>query len=303
MTRHTTACPPPQARGSALARMLTRITRQFEHGSSSRPRPTTASRPRSPASSSSSTPCGSPRRPISPRRSVRRVEEIVIRRLKSEINHDDERAGRPQRFVEREISPLPLFPGRGETALTKAFENLRLALHAILGKASRGEQMAGYFAIEVLQEAPPVLPLRLRGLLVAGSSRDCARTIRRPPRPKSGRPRGPCQEENEDDEEAEGRLAHASRVAGAWLRRYADRIANYVNAIDQALTDLGLVPGAGDVVSDPEHDSRFERLVSVVEDRLREGKTWRDDERADRLHGVQDDPRLPAPARPLGLPP
>lgn len=207
----------------------------------------------------------------------RRVEEIVIRRLKSEINNTDEKANRTPRFVEREIVPLPLYSGASETALTSAFEQFRQHIREILAKASHHEQRAGYFAIEVLQKRFLSCPYAFADSwhrFLEGFRHDEEASIE----DISAAERA-VREEIDDDAETEGRLAYASRVAGAWLRRYVDRLQNQVAMVDTCLFDLGLVPDANHNLPDPNEDVRLERLLNLIEQRLREGRTWQDDER------------------------
>jgi superfamily II DNA or RNA helicase len=207
----------------------------------------------------------------------RRAEEIVIRRLKTEINKHDEAAGRTPRFVDREIIPRPLYFGKAETALARALENFRKAVKLIFGQGSRSEQTAANFALEVLSKRLLSCPYafadswwRLKDGLAQdetasdGEIRSAERAIR---------------EELDDDAEAESRLSFASRVSGAWLRRFEDRLGTYITAIDERLTELGLTRDSAGVVADPDEDARFDQLVHLIKERLREGKTWSNDER------------------------
>ena len=76
----------------------------------------------------------------------------VVRRLKSEINQLDTELGRPRRFAERNLEPQPLFFGRGERRLSAAFEEFRQAVKTSVARAPRSEQLAGRFAVEVLNK-------------------------------------------------------------------------------------------------------------------------------------------------------
>jgi hypothetical protein len=41
------------------------------------------------------------------------IGDVLIRRLKSEINGQDKEAGRPPRFATRYLEPLPLYSAQG----------------------------------------------------------------------------------------------------------------------------------------------------------------------------------------------
>lgn len=74
----------------------------------------------------------------------RRVEDVVIRRLKSEINA----ATSPPRFAERTVTAVPLALAREETRLAQAFHAFRARIREIVAGLPRGEQLAGNFAVE-----------------------------------------------------------------------------------------------------------------------------------------------------------
>jgi hypothetical protein len=82
----------------------------------------------------------------------KRVEEVVIRRLKREINETDAKAGRPQRFADRFLEPVPLFFGPREQMLSRAFLEFRKRLRQVVADSRRSEQLAGTFAVEVLNK-------------------------------------------------------------------------------------------------------------------------------------------------------
>ena len=75
-----------------------------------------------------------------------RVEQVVIRRLKREINA----RGPVPRFAERHPGALEVALGDGEVALATAFADFRRAVWRVVAQGSRGEQLVGRFAVEVL---------------------------------------------------------------------------------------------------------------------------------------------------------
>ena len=208
----------------------------------------------------------------------RRAEEIVIRRLKKDINAVDEAHDRTPRFVERDIIPLPLFFSTGEERLARAFESFRTALRMTFGGASKREQMASAFTVEVLAKRLLSCPYAFADSWTrfkAGLSEDEAATDAEVRAAEKS-----TREEIDDDAETESRVAVASRVTGAWLRRVEGRLKRQIAAVDDALEVLGLVRDTPEEdLPDPEEDARFEKLVQFIRQNLREGKSWRDDER------------------------
>jgi len=204
-----------------------------------------------------------------------RVEDVVIRRLKREINARTS----PRRFCERTPAAIPLGLASDERALSDAFQAFRKAVRAQIVIARRGEQLAGAFAVEVLGKRLLSCPVAFadswhrykEGLAeLEGADADEVRAAERAAR-----------EEIADDQEAESRTAHAARTVGAWLKPFAEQLQAEMAAIDAALDDLGLGEGAGPVVErDPRHDARFDALCHWIDTNLRTTEEgWREDER------------------------
>jgi superfamily II DNA or RNA helicase len=213
----------------------------------------------------------------------RRVEDVLVRRLKRDINALDDSLGRPRRFADRYPEPVPLFFGGRERALAAAFAAFRERIKAATAKGSKGDRLAGMFAVEVLNKRLLSCPVtfadswyRFRLGLAEAEAAGAAEV--------SAAKRA-AEEELDDDREREGRAAHAARVAGAWLKPLAGRLDAEITAIDQALARLGIQPvesakGAEELVlSEPSDDVRFDRVLALIEQKLRKGKTWGDDER------------------------
>lgn len=270
----------PSAAGedSALAKLLTRISRYFEHRIFLTATPHNGYTQCFTGLLEQLDPVRFTKKDNLTAAERRRAEEIVIRRLKSEIKEQDERAGRIPRFVDRKIEPLHLYTASAESALAAAFENFRFAVRELLRNASRGEQMAGHFAVEVLQKRLLSCPYTFSDSwfrFQAGYTEDETATeseVRAAERA--------VKEELDDDAETEGRFAYASRVAGAWLRRYAGHLTTYVDGINERLRELDIAPIEGQgYLTLPTDDARVERLLKLVEECLREGKTWSANER------------------------
>jgi hypothetical protein len=206
-----------------------------------------------------------------------RVEEVVVRRLKREINTLDDSRGRPRRFAERQLQPEPLRFGPGERALSEAFAALREAVRSATARVKSTEAMAGTFAIEVLNKRLLSCPstfaeswLRFREGLAEPVPADAAEV---------SAARRSSEEELDDDLELEDRALHAARTVGAWLKPLASKLEKELAAVDAALRQLGLEPAQGGGVSAPQEDARLERLLGLVQKWLRRGQGWASDER------------------------
>ena len=206
----------------------------------------------------------------------RRVEDIVIRRLKREVNELDDEAEKPRRFADRHLEPVPLYFEPEERALSAAVANFRNKVKAFVASSKRPEQQAGFFAMEVLSKRLLSSPstfgeswyrlkegLKERELAEAGEVNAAKRA---------------CEEEIFDDEEREHRRLHAARTVGAWMQPLLSDLEQEINEIDKCLKVLEIQPD-GDTLSPPVKDARLDRLVDLIKRRLRAGKKWRDDER------------------------
>ena len=86
------------------------------------------------------------------------------------------------------------------------------------------------------------------------------------------------EEDLDDDGEIESRAHHAAKTVGAWLKPLLPELTDEVAAINHALDSLGLIR-ADSALRVPIADSRFDRLLEVVTQHLRDGKQWKEDER------------------------
>lgn len=201
-----------------------------------------------------------------------RVEDVLVRRLKREINA----VTNPPRFAERVIQPIELELKAEEQALSRAFSRFRSQVHGLIAQRRREDQLAGAFAVEILGK-------RLLSCPVAFA--DSWHRYRQGAREEEGAEarevraaERDTREELDDDLEAESRTAHASRVVGAWLRPLADALTAETAEVDAALERLGLA-ASPDGLGNPGADTRFDALVELIERRLRTAGRWRDDER------------------------
>ncbi len=203
----------------------------------------------------------------------RRVEEVVVRRLKSEINEVDQQAGRKPRFAFRTLSPVPLYFGREERTLSAAVLEFRKAVKSLIASSSKAEQLAGSFAIEILTKrllSGPYTFAESWHRFKAGAAGDAAADASAVSAAKKA-----AEDDLEDDQEMESRTLHAVHTVGAWMRPMLETLKVEIRHVDQSLEALGLSqPGAL-----PSFDERFHRFHRLIEERLRAGKQWRADER------------------------
>lgn len=208
----------------------------------------------------------------------RQVGQVVVRRLKREINELDEREGRQPRFAERFIAPVPLYFGQGEKEVSAAFQRFRSAVKSLIAASRRSEQMAGNFAVEVLNKRLLSCPYTFAESwyrFKEGMTQDDAAEAS-----EVHAARRAVDEDVDDDREAEGRVRHAARMTGAWLKPLAGELAPQVEDLDRALSRLGLEPlGEEGGISQPAEDERWERLLTLIKQRLRDGHSWNGDER------------------------
>jgi hypothetical protein len=203
-----------------------------------------------------------------------RIRQVVIRRLKREINARTT----PPRFCHRmQPQAIVLSFSHEERQLIRAFEALRAKVRGLLAGQSGSRRLAGRFAIEVLGKrmlSGPVAFLE--------SWRRCKMGLaeEEPAEDKDVlAARQAVQEETADDREAEQRGATAATIIGAWLKPMIEGVREEIALLDRAAQALGIDLGADVVAQDPISDARLDALCALVERLLRTGGSWRDDER------------------------
>lgn len=204
-----------------------------------------------------------------------RVEQVVIRRLKREINARTN----PPRFCTR-LPPkaLLLRLSSKELALSEAFANFRTAVRRLIASGANQRRRAGTFAVEILGKrllsCPPAFADSWdrckQGLQESGGAEDgdvasAERSVR---------------EETADDREAQSREAAASAIVGAWLKQFAKDLREQILQVDAAVAGLGLRVG-GESLGDqsPSDDARVDALTALIDANIRGASGWRDDER------------------------
>ena len=206
-----------------------------------------------------------------------RVEDVVVRRLKRDIN-----AGSEQRFcIRNPPRALALPVDARETELSNAFDAFRAAIRDLVGAGTKGHRRAGTFAVEVLGKRLLSCPAAF-----AESWRRARHGFADQPatdRELTAAERA-LKAETGDDRETQQREATAATVVGAWIKNYADDVANEIERIERALRQLGFDLDAGDStpgITDqtPSVDTRFDALVELIKDLLRSDGDFRPDER------------------------
>ena len=204
-----------------------------------------------------------------------RVQQVVVRRLKSEINDLDTRNHRPNRFPQRHLDSKQLFLTKEERALSLAVAEFRKAVKSKIAASQKSEQLAGSFAIEILSKRLLSSPFTFAESwyrFLDGAHGDAADATAVKAAQRS------LEEDLDDDGEIESRAHHAARTVGAWLKPLLPDLTSEVAAIEQALDRLGLTRLDG-ALRVPKADSRFDRVLEVVTQNLRDGKQWKQDER------------------------
>ncbi len=165
----------------------------------------------------------------------RRIEQVVLRRLKREINV---RTSPPKfcgRFPPRALV-LPLT--EQEMSLSKAFDSFRMAIRKLMGSSARNRYRAGNFAVEILGKRLLSCPMAF-----AESWRRCKEGLAEEyvaAEPEVEAIRRSLQRDTGDDREAQTRQSTASSVVGAWLKAFAVDMGSEISDLDRAVEDMGI---------------------------------------------------------------
>lgn len=205
-----------------------------------------------------------------------RIKQVVIRRLKREIN---ERTNPPKFCTRKPPHALELDSifGKEELNLIAMFETLRSKIRSVIKSSSKKRRLAGNFAIEILGKRMLSGPMtfleswqRCKAGLVEDTAADDTDLV------AAGKT---TLEETADDREAQQRDVTASTVIGSWMKNLADSITEEMADIDRAATDLGVDLQKPVSSQTPLKDARFETLCVLINKFLRDGDHWKNDER------------------------
>ena len=195
----------------------------------------------------------------------RRVEDIVVRRLKREINAD---SASPRFCTRHPPRALPLAADPREIGLSTAFDAFRDAVRAIVSTGSTARRRAGAFAVEILGKrllsCPAAFAESWSRARQGFAGREAA------PETELAAAERAVRQETGDDREAQAREATAATVVGAWLRNFVTHVGEEIRDIELALEALGFdLDGAPITDQTPVADARFEALVMLIERLLR----------------------------------
>ncbi|WP_408998262.1 DISARM system SNF2-like helicase DrmD [Syntrophus buswellii] len=204
-----------------------------------------------------------------------RVHQIVLRRLKKEVNARTN----PPRFCKRnppQALVLELSPQ--EIALSTAFDDFRKAIRKLVSAGETRRRRAGCFAVEILGKRLLSCPTAF-----AESWRRCREGL------EEGVPaeetdvmaaKRHLERETGDDRETQSREATAAGVVGSWLKAVASDLREEIAAIDKAVAEMGFDTSCNNLdAQDPAADARFDAFISLIERLLRHEQNWRNDER------------------------
>jgi SNF2 family DNA or RNA helicase len=203
-----------------------------------------------------------------------RIKDVVIRRLKREINAKVT----PPPFCERELVKLDLEMDSKERALSDAFQEFRKKLWSSLRSSECPEERACSFAIEVLGKRLLSCPVAFANSwqrYMVGMEEDETVDVSEVRAAERA-----AKEETGDDRESESRNAHAAKTVGAWLKPFKSRLTAEINTVTSALHALGLkkIEEVESVI--PVADSRFDSICNWIDKKLRDSKgNWLPDER------------------------
>jgi hypothetical protein len=204
-----------------------------------------------------------------------RVQQIVLRRLKREINA---RTNPPKFCTRLPPKALVLRLSPRELALGIAFDSFRNEVRKLIAQSEGRRRRAGSFAVEILGKRLLSCPTAFAeswrrskaGLAAAeaASEADVA-AVERSVRQETG-----------DDREAQKREETAASVVGSWLKTVVDDLREEIAAVDAAVAGLGFDCDGDELVNqDPIADARFETLCLLIDNLVRSSNAWRDDER------------------------
>jgi superfamily II DNA or RNA helicase len=209
-----------------------------------------------------------------------RVRQVVIRRLKREINSRTN----PPKFCTRlppQAIVLSLTPH--EVALSTAFDAFRRSIRSLIADERGTRQRTGNFAVEILGKR-----LLSCAVAFADSWQRCQLGLAEDqpaPDAEVHAAQRSLETETGDDRETHSRVSTAASVVGAWLKSVADPLQPQINALNHALAALQLNQPPQELTEiNPLADSRYNALEELITRLLLNSTStstprWRDDER------------------------
>jgi len=204
-----------------------------------------------------------------------RIQQVVLRRLKREINA---RTNPPMFCTRRPPQGIALNFSPEEMALSEAFDAFRSGIKRLVAGGGQRRRGAGSFAVEILGKRLLSCPVAF-----AESWRRCQEGLAEEhsaTETEVESARRALDRDTGDDREAQSREATAAGVVGSWLKNVHASLSDEMSALDRSLTNLGFDLSRNDIVAQtPAKDARFDALSSLIERLLLHKGQWRDDER------------------------
>ena len=213
-----------------------------------------------------------------------RVEDVVVRRLKRDINAEATSRGEnsgasnaPRFCVRQPPVGLTLPTDAREAELAAAFDTFRKAIRDLVAAGSKGRRRAGAFAVEILGKRLLSCPAAFaeswrrarEGFSETVASESALTAAERALRQETG-----------DDRETQQREATAATVTGAWLKNFAQDVTGEIARIERALADLDFdLEGPPITEQTPIVDARFKMLTTLIERLLLDADHFRGNER------------------------
>lgn len=204
-----------------------------------------------------------------------RIRQVVVRRLKREIN---ERTDPPKFCTRLDPKALSIEFGKEEMSLVRALDAFRDRVRAVIAGGGKKRKLSGTFAIEILGKRLLSGPIpfadswrRCKLGLIEEETADDTDVLAA---------KKTVDEETADDRENEKRGSTAAVVIGSWLKDLSDDLQAEIEDLDNAVASLGIDADHRDTVGqNPKADSRFEELLRLITESLLESNKWLDDER------------------------
>ena len=222
-----------------------------------------------------------------------RVEDVVVRRLKREINarslqarsangeHSKDRDTDPRFCTRHPPTALLLQADPRETAVSTAFDAFRTAVRKLVSAGTGPRRRAaGTFAVEILGKRLLSCPTAFAESWSRARQGFSDPDVEAAAETALAAAARAVRQETGDDREAEQRGATAATVVGAWLRNFVEDVGDEIRGIERALDTLGFaLEGTSITEQTPVVDARLNALVALIERLLRAGNEFRDDER------------------------
>ena len=205
-----------------------------------------------------------------------RIQQVVIRRLKREINERTD----PPRFCNRQPPQallLDTYFSSNELELIRTFDAFRSKIRSLISGSPKKRRISGTFAIEILGKRLLSGPMTF-----LESWRRCKLGLREDETADDSdmtAAQKSMQQDTADDLEAQQNEATAANVIGSWMKVFAGDAQEEINAIDNAAKGMGVNLEASVIEQNPDTDARFQMLFDVIEKLCRKSGQWRDDER------------------------